>query len=447
MSRSFCVRPRVCEFSLPSPPSADSWPPGHSGANSFASHHPRRIYRPWRATTYYASQNLTAHGRWPARAGYWPVTRCATRTHCFGQLSPPAGESAARRRISSGVYPVMQVNVRIARRRSCTSHAAAYAALPPSVTAPRRGLVRPVVFDPGCGPSCAPARGSDVDQLRRAPQSRRHAYALSRALAYTLAHCAISPDGFTGTGVGPECRRRHRLDAARRDAFHARRATLSPDGHSLYWYELTLVNGTVSSTLPAEAGYLDVASHRFTRIGVASLPKCFGASCQDSPGPYYLDCCQTDGRYLIADSAGYPGPDCGGCYWSYDLRTGDLREVVDGNHFPLISTTLLDHGVFVFSSQMGIGVADLAAHTLKQLAGTTNGASARRVRLALCGLWHASRRTATDDDSHTVAGLRCRNGRDDRLAAGDRQHPCARRQQPLLRRQCCGLLDIDPDAR
>ncbi len=151
-------------------------------------------------------------------------------------------------------------------------------------------------------------------------------------------------------------------------------ATLSPDGHSLYWYELTLVNGTVSSTLPAEAGYLDVASHRFTRIGVASLPKCFGASCQDSPGPYYLDCCQTDGRYLIADSAGYPGPDCGGCYWSYDLRTGDLREVVDGNHFPLISTTLLDHGVFVFSSQMGIGVADLAAHTLKQLAGTTNGA-------------------------------------------------------------------------
>ncbi len=152
-----------------------------------------------------------------------------------------------------------------------------------------------------------------------------------------------------------------------------RNLTLSPDGLSLYGYELTLVNGTVSSSRPAEAGYLDVTSHHFTPIGVASLPKCFGNSCQDSPGPYYLDCCQTDGRYLIADSAGYPGPDCGGCYWSYGLRSGALREVVDGNHFPLISTTLLDHGVFVFSSQVGISVADLAAHTLKQLAGTTNG--------------------------------------------------------------------------
>jgi hypothetical protein len=47
--------------------------------------------------------------------------------------------------------------------------------------------------------------------------------------------------------------------------------------------------------------------------------------------------------------------------------------VVDGNHVPLIGTTLLDHGVFVFSSQVGIGIADLAAHTFKQLAGTTIG--------------------------------------------------------------------------
>jgi hypothetical protein len=147
---------------------------------------------------------------------------------------------------------------------------------------------------------------------------------------------------------------------------------LSPDGHSLYGYELTLANGTVSPTLPAEAGYLDVASRHFTPIGVASMPKCSGNSCQGSPEPYYLHCCQTDGRYLIALSAGDPGPDCGGCYWSYDLRSGALREVVDGNHFPLISTTLLDHGVFVFSSQVGIGVADLAAHTLTPLAGTTS---------------------------------------------------------------------------
>jgi hypothetical protein len=152
---------------------------------------------------------------------------------------------------------------------------------------------------------------------------------------------------------------------------------LSPDGRSLYGYDLTLAQGAVSSTLPGEAGYLTVASHQFTSIGVASLPKCVGNPCQPTPGPalLYLHCCQTDGdgRFLVALSTGYPGPDCGGCLWAYDLRTGTVFEVASGNQFQGIETTLIDHGTLVFSSGTGVVVADLVAHSLTRLAGTTGG--------------------------------------------------------------------------
>lgn len=148
---------------------------------------------------------------------------------------------------------------------------------------------------------------------------------------------------------------------------------LSPDGRSLYGYDLTLAQGAVANTLPGEAGYLTIASHQFTSIGVASLPKCVGNSCQFSPGPLYLQCCQTDGRFLVALSTGYPGPDCGGCLWAYDLRTGAVYEVASGNQFQGIETTLIDHGVLAFSSGTGIVVADLVAHSLTRLAGTTGG--------------------------------------------------------------------------
>lgn len=149
--------------------------------------------------------------------------------------------------------------------------------------------------------------------------------------------------------------------------------TLSPDGGSLYGYEVTVAHDVLSSTAPAQAGVLDIASHQFTPIGVASLSKCVGTSCQYTSPLYYLHCCQSDGRFLIATSTGYPGPDCGGCLWSYDQRTGTLYEVAAGNQHQGIGTSLVDHGTLVFGTGTGIFIADLTARTLTPLAGTTGG--------------------------------------------------------------------------
>jgi hypothetical protein len=148
---------------------------------------------------------------------------------------------------------------------------------------------------------------------------------------------------------------------------------LSPDGRNLFGYEVTLVQGALTSTIPAQAGFLDIASRQFTAIGVASQAKCVGNSCQYAPPTFYLHCCQTDGRFLIATSTGYPGPDCGGCLWSYDRRTGALYEVAAGDRYQGIGTALVDHGVLVFGTGTGILIADLAARTLTPLAGTTGG--------------------------------------------------------------------------
>ncbi|HET8854061.1 MAG TPA: hypothetical protein VFN02_16210 [Ktedonobacteraceae bacterium] len=147
---------------------------------------------------------------------------------------------------------------------------------------------------------------------------------------------------------------------------------LAPDGRSLDGYVLTQVPNALIASVPAEAGVLDIASHQFTPIGVASLPKCIGSSCQDTgSASYYLNCCQTDGRFLIAQSTGYPGPDCGGCLYSYDQRTGTRYEVIPVRQYQGASTYLLDRGVLVAGTGTGIVIADLSEHTLKRLAGTT----------------------------------------------------------------------------
>jgi hypothetical protein len=149
--------------------------------------------------------------------------------------------------------------------------------------------------------------------------------------------------------------------------------SLAPDGRSLYGYEVTLVNGALTAALPAQAGVLDMATRQFTPIGVASAPKCVGNSCQFGPPTYYIECCQTDGRFLIATSTGFPGPDCGGCLWSYDQRTGAVYEVAAGNQYQGLMTDLVDHGVLVVSTGTGILIADLAARTLTRIPGTTSG--------------------------------------------------------------------------
>jgi hypothetical protein len=150
--------------------------------------------------------------------------------------------------------------------------------------------------------------------------------------------------------------------------------SLAPDGRSLYGYMLRPVTRANIATVPAEAGVLDIASHRFTPIGVASLPKCVGTSCQDTgSASYYIDCCRSDGRFLIAQSTGYPGPDCGGCLYSYDQRTGALYEVIPSRQYQGASTYLLDRGVLVAGTGIGIMIADLAGRTIRQLPSTNSG--------------------------------------------------------------------------
>jgi len=149
--------------------------------------------------------------------------------------------------------------------------------------------------------------------------------------------------------------------------------SLAPDGQSLYGYTLRPVTRANIATVPAEAGVLDIASHRFTPIGVASLPKCVGTSCQDTgSASYYIDCCHTDGRFLIAQSTGYPGPDCGGCLYSYDQRTGSLYQVIPARQYQGVSNYLLDRGVLAAGTGLGIVIADLAGRTVKRLPGTNS---------------------------------------------------------------------------
>jgi hypothetical protein len=147
---------------------------------------------------------------------------------------------------------------------------------------------------------------------------------------------------------------------------------LAPDGRSLDGYLLTQVSPARIATTPAVAGVLDIASHHFTPIGVASLPKCPGSSCQDTGSAiYYLNCCQTDGRFLIAQSTGYPGPDCGGCLYAYDQRTGRLDEVIPAKQYQGVSISLIDRGVLVARTGLGIVVVDLATRAIRRLSGTT----------------------------------------------------------------------------
>ncbi len=148
--------------------------------------------------------------------------------------------------------------------------------------------------------------------------------------------------------------------------------SLAPDGRSLDGYLLQQVPPSLIASTPAEAGVLDIASHQFLPIGVASLPKCFGASCQVAGrGSYFLHCCQSDGRFLIAQSTGYPGPDCGGCLYAYDQQTGATYEALPATPYQGISTYEIDHGTLVAGTGVGIVIVDLARRTLHQLPGTT----------------------------------------------------------------------------
>ncbi len=146
---------------------------------------------------------------------------------------------------------------------------------------------------------------------------------------------------------------------------------LAPDGRSLDGYLLEQTPPSLIASTPAEAGVLNIASHQFLPIGVASLPKCFGPSCQDTgSASYYLHCCQTDGRYLIAQSTGYPGPDCGGCLYAYDQQTGARYEALPAIPYQGVTNYIVDHGTLVVATGTGIVIVDLARRTIQELPNT-----------------------------------------------------------------------------
>lgn len=118
----------------------------------------------------------------------------------------------------------------------------------------------------------------------------------------------------------------------RANAFQA--SGITPDGKMLLGYLVIPQEG--GHTANTQAGLLDVASKRFTAIG---LPV--------SAGTMPPTCCLTDGRYVVASDYDQTGTTCGPChirYWAYDLQTGQSRQVAKGSANGGIDNAWLDQG-------------------------------------------------------------------------------------------------------
>lgn len=137
------------------------------------------------------------------------------------------------------------------------------------------------------------------------------------------------------------------------DATHTFRASsISPDGKMLLGYR-TLIQPADGAQ--AQSGYFDIATRHFTAIGIAQ------------PALTPPNCCQTDGRYLLATLDTSPGATCGLChriYYSYDMDTGQLWQIAKGGDYGMVQRLAIDHGIVMLSTGQGIYQANLAAHTV-----------------------------------------------------------------------------------
>jgi hypothetical protein len=152
--------------------------------------------------------------------------------------------------------------------------------------------------------------------------------------------------------------------------------TLAPDGRSLYGHEVTEDLQEANASWPAPAGILDIATHAFTPIGLASAALCdntLAYTCLKKPPLSSLQCCLSDGRFLITFSESDTVPVCVYCLWSYDRQTSTLYEVAAGRQLNGLSADRIGHGVLAFYTGAGVSIADLAARTLKHIPGTTAG--------------------------------------------------------------------------
>jgi hypothetical protein len=133
-------------------------------------------------------------------------------------------------------------------------------------------------------------------------------------------------------------------------------SAISPDGTMLLGNErIALSSPTLSVTF--QGGYYDLATRHFTAIGV-------------SDGGDPVQCCATDGRFLIASDQTEPGAPFGSDgirYWVYDRQTGRLRQV--GKTGAPLDVIAVTNGLLITSST----VINLVTGTASPLSGATPG--------------------------------------------------------------------------
>lgn len=144
--------------------------------------------------------------------------------------------------------------------------------------------------------------------------------------------------------------------------------SITADGRTLLGDEITTSGASVGESMPAQAGMYDPATQRFTPIGVSGT----------SLYPPY--CCDTDGRFLIAEDSAAPGATCGVCnerIWSYDLTTPNtLWKVAQGITYGGLLGANLSHGILLLSTQgNGIQEVNLATHVITPLRGVSSDPS------------------------------------------------------------------------
>jgi hypothetical protein len=134
---------------------------------------------------------------------------------------------------------------------------------------------------------------------------------------------------------------------------------ITPDGRDLLGYSITLTaNGQVDQHTPAEAGFMDITTRKFTSIGLTDSVL------------YSHNCCTADGHYLLMAQDTAPGATCGLChltYWSYDMNAGQKYEVARGTDFQMVESAFLSNGMLVLGTGDGVKVANLATHALTSI--------------------------------------------------------------------------------
>lgn len=132
---------------------------------------------------------------------------------------------------------------------------------------------------------------------------------------------------------------------------------ITPDGRSLLGQESPSPVGTPIG--PDLSGAFDIASRQFHALFRGA---------QLNP----VQCCQTDGRFVVGFDYDQPGA-TGGVfhrrYWAYDLTTARMREVAFGGTYQGITDTYLSSGVLLLVTGIGVEAASLATGSIAKVAG------------------------------------------------------------------------------